>query len=345
MKSLKDYSLDITEKEYHAYPAWSHSVINKYAKRGFAALKTLNEPVVETPEMRFGTLFDTILTKGKEAIKSYLVMNVKVPEAEKNALNALYSMTNGRYVTVESVPDDIITSACDASNYYKNWGVKARKNHLSEYNDYFNALASGKTIISSVDWEDALEMARIFRNDKYLSSLYGTKSTSEIEYLYQTKFVQEIEVNGKPVKIKCMPDLIVVNHKEKTVQPVDLKTCSMPAYDFKENFVNFRYDTQASMYSTIIRIIMDSDDDYKEYRLLPYLFTTISRVDKVPVTYVYNPFDESQINGLAFKTFKYKFWRDCLSEILEYQESNAVVPKNIMLEKPNDIIEILSYGN
>lgn len=137
-----------------------------------------------------------------------------------------------------------------------------------------------------------------------------------------------------------MPDLLVVNHKEKTIQPVDLKTSSVPAYSFGDNFIKYRYDIQAELYTDTLRKICD-ESEYRDYTILPFLFTDISRSDKVPVTFVYDP-----SKGFSYtrgdKTYRYKGWKELLSEILYYEESNAIVPNYITTEGPNDLIEVLS---
>ena len=190
-------------------------------------------------------------------------------------------------------------------------------------------------------------MYKVFRNDEYLKTLFGTKNTKDVEYLYQTKFVVDYTLpSGRQVKVKFMPDLLVVNHAEKTIQPVDLKTSTMPAYDFKENFLKFRYDVQANLYTCGLQILIAQDADLKDYTILPYLFTDISRVDMIPVTYVYDPMSDSQVNGLTFcvgeRTYSYKGWQTLLDEIITYEESQAKVPNYIKTDEPNDLLSILA---
>ena len=87
--SLADYSLNLPEEQYHDYPAWSYSIIAKYAKDGFSSIATLHDKVTPTPSMEFGSLFDSILTKGKKTLDDYAVVDFNVPDAEKKVLDAL----------------------------------------------------------------------------------------------------------------------------------------------------------------------------------------------------------------------------------------------------------------
>lgn len=347
MKSLKEYSLNLPESEYHAYPAWSHSLISRYAREGFSAISTIHEPLKPTPAMEFGSLFDSILTRGKETLNEYVVDDTSIAPAEKSVFDWL--LANGSKKPFEQINEAELNAAIEASptfaSKYKKPETRIQK--LQEVAQYYEVRRSGKKIVSTDDWKDAIEMARAFRSNDYLNKLFGIKNTGDVEYIYQAQFVVEVkDNNGNPVKVKIMPDLLVVKHKEKTIQPVDLKTSAQPAYDFKESFLKFRYDLEASVYTDVLQIVINGDEDYKDYTILPYLFTDISRTDKVPVTYIYDPHDESQADGFCYsisgKTYKHKHWTTLLGEMITYEEENAVVPEYVKLDKPNDIMSFIN---
>ena len=347
MKSLKDYSLNITEKQYHALPAWSYSLIARYAREGFSSIASLHEPVEETSSMRFGSLFDSFLTKGKQTLNDYFVTDVSVPDAERKALEYISDRTDKPHAKINELSQDDLMAYCDECKYQPRWGYKARVDHLSAYEDYYDALRTGRHIVSSTDWNDALSMFNIFRKDPYLKELFGTKNTKDVEYLYQLKFQINFKTEaGTDVLLKIMPDLIKVDHKAKTVQPVDLKTSSLPGYQFKENFLKFRYDIQAQLYSDVLEMILKKAEGYEDYTILPYLFTVISRTDKVPVTFIYDQTDISQLCGLSYSTedreYHYRHWSDLLQEIINYEKMKAVVPGDITLDGPNDLLSILA---
>ena len=343
MKSLKEYSLNISEQAYHLYNAWSYSIISKYAKDGFAAMATLHDRTEPTQSMEFGSLFDSMITKGKQTLDDYRVLDYTVPAAEKKVLDTLAQRAEDNAFAL--VPEDLIAQVTEECQYYPKWGIPARLKHLAEYSDYYSAVKMGKKIVSKTDWDDAVEMFKVFRANSYLKDLFGTKSTDDIEYLYQTQFVTEYHtLSGQVVLLKIMPDLLKIDHKNKTVQPVDLKTSSMPAWDFKENFLKFRYDIQAHLYTDVLRFVMDNTDDYHDYVILPYLFTDISRTDKIPVTYEYNPADFPE--GFKFtkngREYQYKTWQALLEEILDNETKQRVVPEYISLDRPNDLCSIIN---
>lgn len=343
MKSLKEYSLNLPENEYHQYPAWSYSVIARYAKDGFSAIPTLHDPITPTDSMEFGSLFDSILTRGKKTLDEYVVNETDVPNAEKKALDYILTCTTEHF---DDLSPEFVTTLCDQCQYQSRLKAETRYQKLSAYKDYYETRLSGKKMVSKDDWDDALEMARVFRNDPYLKTIFGTKNTEDVEYIYQPQFCEDYMLDsGKTVQVKIMPDLLIVDHHNQTIQPVDLKTSTVPGWNFKENFLKYRYDIQAHVYSDILALVLNKDPEYCEYGILPYLFTDISRSDKVPVTWVYPQNDESQANGFAFsigdRTYTYKSWQTLLDEILAYEESKAKVPSYIRLDGPNDLLSIL----
>ena len=291
------------------------------------------------PEMEFGSLFDSFITKGKQTLNDYAVADFSVPPAEKGVLD--YLATTSTISHFDEVEMQDVLNAAETVGYQSKWKPQTRYEKISNYSDYYDTLKSGKKLVSKADWDDAMEMYKVFRDDPYLKTIFGTKSTKDIEYIYQAQFVvdYETEVHGT-VKVKCMFDLLIVNHKDKTIRPVDLKTSSMPAYEFPEHFVKMRYDIQGDEYTDVLRLVIDKIPEYRDYTILPFLFTDISRTDKVPVTYEYDP-----ERGLSFdkngKHYSFRNWSVLLEEIIEYERSNAVVPYTISTKEANNLIEVL----
>lgn len=339
MKSLKDYSLNIPEQEYHDYSAWSYSTIAKYAKNGFDAIATLHDKFEPTPAMRFGSLFDSIITRGKDTLNYYTVSSVSVPDAERKTLEYIASKTKE---PLDELKPNFISTCCDEIGYQTRWGFDARFKHLVLFKDYYDKLRSGKEIVSEEDWSDAVKMANILKNYPNTKDIFKTGEKDGVEYIYQPQYVVEWDIENERVKVKCMLDLVIVDHNNKTIQPIDLKTSQMPAHSWSENFLKLRYDLQAELYTDVLRkVCQETATEYADYIILPYIFADISRSDMVPVTYSYDP-----TNGFSFskgdKVYQYKGWKELLAEILVYEANNAVVPMGISIEEPNDIIEILS---
>ena len=338
MKSLKDYSLNVPEEEYHAYPAWSYSLIARYAKEGFSSIATIHDPIASTSSMEFGSLFDCIITDGDNLDKRYAVSDTTPPPAEKLVYDNLLKKTNEPFV---SISQEMLTEAIEDTGYSSKYKkLDTQLAHLNEYSEYYDIRRTGRKVVSTEDMNDAMQMAANFRSNQCIRNLFGDAASTE--YIFQLQLVANMNVKGKKAKVKCMLDVVAVNHADKTIQPIDVKTSAMPAYDWPENFIKFRYDIQASLYTSVLRTVINAHDEYKDYTILPFVFCDISRTDKQPVSYVYDPCSEDQADGLSFKEYKYKNWRELLAEMIDYEESDAVVPSGIVLDDVNDLVAILN---
>lgn len=337
MKSLKEYALNVSEQDYHKYPAWSYSKIARYARGGFQALATLDEPIEQTPEMRFGSLFDTMMTRGKEeTFKRYVVTDTPVPTpAKKAVIDCIITKTA---VPFPEIQDNIYAAAFEECAYQSKWSLEAKIKSLQDCAEYYTNRISGKEVVSTEEFNEAKEMMDNIHNDPYLSEIFSIKSRAGKEYLYQLQLVSDIDINGKSYPVKCMFDLLIVNHNDKTLQPVDLKTSYMPGFDFADHFVKMRYDLEAQVYTAVLQEKIKGTE-YETYTILPYLFTDISKTDKVPVTWSY---DVTAYPEFQFKDYTYKNWKVLLAEIDEYQRTNATVPSYIKTDGPNDILSILN---
>jgi hypothetical protein len=285
-------------------------------------------------------LFDTIITSD-DFDSQYIVSDSCPPPAEKKVLDTLLTMTDAPFY---EIPTTTMEQAISFCQYQQKWKYPTQYEHIEAERDYYEKRRTGKKIVSSADYLDATKMAAQLHNEEYSTGGLFKKGTVDgVEYIYQAKFVTQYHTgfNGI-VTLKIMPDLLKVDHNNKTIQPVDLKTSQMPAYDFMENFIKYRYDLQATMYSDVLRDVISRDHDYDDYTILPYIFSDISRSDMIPVSWTYDQFDPSQVDGFSFKDYHFKSWKTLLNEILDYERSEAVVPSNISLDKPNDILSYLN---
>lgn len=289
--------------------------------------------------MEFGSLVDCIVTRG-DFDANYVVSDFVPFPAEKTVLDTLLTMTS---VPFYDVPTEKIQAAIATCNYQSRLKFETQYAKLEAQKEYYEISRTGKKVISTEDYNDAMQMANAIWNSDALKSYFGKPGKDgDIEYIYQAKFLAKMKIGDEKVDVKIMPDLLVVDHKSKIVHPVDLKTSTPPGWDFKENFIKFHYALQASCYTDVLRTIMNNIPEYKEYTIAPYVFADISRSDKIPVGYVYDPKSESQKDGLTFKNYHYKGWRDLLWEIINYEKENAVVPGYIKLNELNDLVDILN---
>lgn len=286
-KKLSDISLNITEEEYRRDSALSYSTLARYEREGFNNLDKLFDRL-ETPSLTFGSAVDSLITGGqKEFDERFMVAEFpSTPDFITKMVKSLFSQYRDSYRSLITIPDNAIIRETEYQSYQMNWKPETRAKVIKEKGaDYYNLLfiAGSKTILDTQTYQDVCSAVRALKESKSTQFYFAEDNPFEpdIERFYQLKFKGEF--NG--VKYRNMADLIIVNHKEKWVKPVDLKTSSHTEWDFYKSFVDWRYDIQARLYWAIIRQNMDKDEYFKDFKLLDYDFIVVNRRILVPLVW------------------------------------------------------------
>ena len=295
MKSLRDISWQVSEKGYRADPALSYSTLARYEREGFNNLDKLFDRI-ETPSLTFGSAVDSIITGGQEEFdERFMVAEFpSMPDSIVKIIKSLYKQYAGTYRSLLNIPDSSIIRETEDQNYQMNWKPETRAKVIKEKGtDYYNLLfvAGDRCIIDTQTYQDVVNAVRVLKESSSTKLYFADDNPFEpdIERLYQLKFKGEFD----GITYRNMADLIIVNHKEKWVKPVDLKTSSHTEWDFYKSFVDWRYDIQARLYWSIIRQNMDKDEYFKDFKLLDYDFIVVNKRTLTPL--VWNcPFTQVQ---------------------------------------------------
>lgn len=344
MKSLRDISWQVSEEEYRADPALSYSTLARYEREGFNNLDKLFDRV-ETPSLTFGSAVDSIITGGQEEFdERFMVAEFpSVPDSIVKIIKSLYKQYAGTYRSLLNIPDNSIIRETEAQNYQMNWKPETRAKVIKEKGtDYYNLLfvAGDRCIIDTQTYQDVCNAVRALKESKSTQFYFADDNPFEpdIERLYQLKFKGEFD----GITYRNMADLIIVNHKEKWVKPVDLKTSSHTEWDFYKSFVDWRYDIQARLYWSIIRQNMDKDEYFKDFKLLDYDFIVVNKRTLTPL--VWNcPFTRAQGTLKFGKNDQIEMRSPFVigKELNSYLTSRPKVPIGINETGPNNLREWL----
>ena len=339
-KSLLDISWNVTEEEYRADPSLSYSIIARYEREGFNNLDKLFDRI-ETPSLTFGSAVDSIITGGQEEFDERFVVAEfpSTPDSIIRMVKSLFNQYGDSYRSLVTIPDDAIIKETEYQSYQMNWKPETRAKVVKEKGaDYYNLLfiSGSKTILDTQTYQDVCNAVKALKESQSTKFYFAEDNPFEpdIERYYQLKFKGIF--NG--VGYRNMADLIVVNHKEKWVKPVDLKTSSHTEWDFYKSFVDWRYDIQARLYWAIIRQNMDKDEYYKDFKLLDYDFIVVNRRTLTPL--VWNcPFTQAE-GTLNFGKNNQIIMRSPFvigEELSSYLSSRPKVPSGIREDGPNDL--------
>lgn len=243
-KSLRSISWDVSENGYRANSALSYSILARYEREGFNNLDKLFDKL-ETPSLVFGSAVDSIITGGQEEFNErFMVAELpSIPDSITKMVKSLFSQYRDSYRSLITIPNDAIIKETEYQSYQMNWKPETRAKVVKEKGDgYYNLLfiADNKTILDTQTYQDVCNAVKALKESPSTKFYFAEDNPFEpdIERFYQLKFKGEF--NG--VKYRNMADLIIVNHEEKWVKPIDLKTSSHAEWDFYKSFVDWRYE-------------------------------------------------------------------------------------------------------
>lgn len=293
MKKLSDYALGMTEQEYHESKQLSYSILARYEREGgFSSLPRdyddLWKPIPETDALTFGAALDTIVTRGEQAYEDEFHMAdiARVPQKTRALVEQI--VDDG----ISWTDTDGILKVMDEQKYYPAWRPATRVNKMLEDDGakYYDALlaarSEAKRIISS-EMESMVyaKYAQLEKN-KFTNGLLFDKLPEGQERFFQLQFKATVE--GIDFKIMC--DMIIVDHKEKTIHIYDLKTSGKESSDFRKSYLEWNYHIQSWLYRIVLKHRL-MFTDYDDYSVSKFSFIVSSKVNDTPLVFD----DESDI--------------------------------------------------
>lgn len=342
MKTLRDISWRVSEPEYRADHALSYSTLSRFAREGFNNLDTLFDKI-DTPSLTFGSAVDALITGGREEFdNNFLVAEFPTAtESIEKMVKALFEEYGQAYNSLNDIPDSAIIDKSNELKYQLNWKPETRAKVVKEQGSELYKLlyvANGRKVVHVLFKEDVDMCVNALRTSP-ATSKYFNDLDDGLERAYQLKFKATLD----DVDYRCMADLIVVDHQNKIVYPIDLKTSSHAEWDFYESFVQWRYDLQARLYWRIIRDNMDRDEQFKDYKLDDYRFVVVNKRTVTPLVW---KFGATKANGtLHFGKNDQVEFQDPFElgkELSIYLSSRPPVPTGIETVEDNNIIEWLN---
>lgn len=337
MKKFDEFSEKLTEEEYRNNGRFHYSDISGYMRKGFSCLVCPEKE--ESESLTFGSLVDCILTQGMDAFNERYCIEADFPLSD-NQKSVTNNLIQFGYGTIDEIPRQTILDVVNEANLYKNYKDDTKIDKIvNECGGYYRFLVenTGKIPVEYEMYQDAIDVSNAVISSP--SGVFFEPPVKGVDLFHQLIFNGEID--GIPVT--CMVDSLYVDHTKKRITIVDLKsTCANYEWEFTRSFLKYNYHVQARLYSTIIRQIMDSDPDYKDYELTGFIFVYVSRKNKKPIPWVFKEnLAQGDIvieNEDGTKTMLRDF-REPLHEMNEAKIKNLTIPMGISQTKTNDVLE------
>jgi hypothetical protein len=123
-----------------------------------------------------------------------------------------------------------------------------------------------------------------------------------------------------------MFDIICVDHANKIIYPIDLKTTYHNENEFDTSIQDWYYDIQATMYYYILDKVVLEDEFYRNYVLAPFMFLPINKYNNAPMLWKYESSAiKYQDTFIDYKNREHFPWNKYLKEVryaIDNQEFN-----------------------
>ena len=286
VKELSEISWQVPEKVYREDPALSYSTLSTYESVGYNGLEHLFDKK-ESTSLTEGSMVDCLITSSvKEFEEQFYVADFpSVGDKEKLVADYLFINYGGQYSTMEDIPATYILEAANSYEFQKNWKDETRIKVLTERCSVYYTLKvqAGTRIVVPLETMERIQaMVRALRESPATCGYFADDDEmSPIRRYYQLKF----KFSHDGVNYRSMADLIVVDYDKKIVYPIDLKTSSMPEWDFEKSFCKWHYYIQSRLYWRNIRANMDADDYFKDFILDDYRFIVVNKKTLTPLVW------------------------------------------------------------
>lgn len=331
---IDDHNLKITEPEYRDLDYPSYSLLGSISKQGVDVLNGVKGGF----QLKFGSLVDDMCFEPSKLVNYYHGTANKTitgnPKAIVDLILAGIDSGVGSEDTVEGflkprsrkITDEISDYSKEIIAAARTLGVYSKYTEekiiatitADKVADYFRdkLQSRGKIHIKPEMWFAATEAATTLKTHDFTRMYF--EAEDGVELFYQYKFVQNI--NGTDVK--GMLDCLVVDHNEKVIYPVDLKTGESPVTMFDEVLLLHKYYLQASLYREAIKTIVANDPDLEGYQVAPFEFVYLSKMNLYkPLIWVAD--EKLHQAGLVGFTDRFGFKHKGVYELLElYNDCN-----------------------
>ncbi len=342
-----------TEKEYRSIPVDSYSGLKKICDSPYKYYQEVilgNKEDKISDDMIRGQVVDCYLTCPEEFDNKFVVAKAEVPGETTNNykfVNELYKRTlwntndNG-----EVIKDfqELFSEAYMVVGIKKpGYEVFLEKFIGSDLESYYQELreSTSKQLIDLRLATVAEQIVKTLKEHQNTSELINAVTDHEVEVF--TQYPIEFEYQG--LELKCLLDKLIVDHQNKTIQPIDLK-CTWEIDNFGYNYLKNKYYIQNGIYTLGVTQWME-DNSYIDYELKPFMFIAAHSSNHLaPIVFQTTEQDFfNAMNGFTVRGIKYMGVNECIKRLnyhistsiwnasMEAQESSGKLPLNINYDK------------
>jgi len=295
--------MSMTEKEYRQLPYseyFSASFIKMFDKEGPKCL--IEKIVYDNKELLKGSIIDSLaFDKNNFENIYYVSSSIKEPTVTEKTLLDSFKAT----IELKDIESPLyIKEGLNLIKNLKLWknikkeDILIEKLNNPEFKKHLKDLflSEGKIVISGNDYMNSLDTVKNLKNNKFTKEYFESKDIKKKQALFQIPIIFNIQDD----KFKCLLDILLIDHTNKQIRAVDLKTGFDTNSSFKYSILKWRYDIQAALYTKALENYI-IENDLKDYSIENpiFIYTQVSQPDR-PLCFEFN----HQVVKAAFRGFK-----------------------------------------
>ena len=242
------------------------------------------EVIEEKHAVNLGSLIDCLLTEPDNLYNIFKVVAHNEPTGLMKDYTSVYIDNYKKLLadTDSSVSDGEKQLAAHEQAYatkiFKISLDKVIERFNKEAKDYAMAVATAgdKIIVTSEDFLKASACSTALLNNKFTKDFLSLYIVGNKEKIYQLDDTFEILNSGYPLTFKVKLDLVIIDHDNKTIQPLDIKTTSSSPYAFTKSMYSYRYDIQGALYSHYIKHVFKARKGLEDYKVLDFKYIVVN---------------------------------------------------------------------
>jgi hypothetical protein len=310
-------------QEYITKDAISYSALSRLAD-GPQAYLNKSKPTGDF--LSKGSAVDILLTEPDNFHDMFYIMTDSKPSTEGMLA-----------YTMSMIENDNHEIALAASGYKKPVSMAKWEEIGKPYYDAIKASA-GKIVLSFDDYQQVQGVVNQLKTNQYTKT-YFADNASDVKYdEIQYQFIHYFDYKQTACKVKL--DVVTIDHQNKKIKGLDLKTTGKPVFSFRSSYRNFKYYLQAALFKLGLEDWRDKN--YPEYEVEDFEFIVAEMACYNPPLIFKIPKEQTNIaifGGETSSGYYIKGVEDLLADLAYYNENDAwEYPAEV--HKNNGVVEL-----
>lgn len=202
-----------------------------------------------------------------------------------------------------------LSTVIEDFNKYRNYYDYLIKKNIHNINN------ENKQILTLTQYDLVTSISNSLKNNRFTSKYFNTDFNNNLEIHNQLEIYWEYD----NVKCKSKLDKVIIDHYNKTITLIDLKTTGKSTFSFETSLYQYRYDIQAAFYSMAFAWLIKNEWKHlNNYTILGFYFI-VESTKSVGYPLIYKCSDKLLNNALEGYYLNNRLYKGIVKLIEDYK--------------------------